>query len=454
MLAMLSGCNGGSTSSNVLLPATDVVSSASAAKPRSTPSPYPWSNGEVVRYAGMLTQRFQNFPEVVPPGTPSPEPISVTRERVSQTIAIRTQQSFNGGTRLTDLHDEESDAYTSGLKTTTHTTDTYEKAGSPPSQLVNYGSQYVDESGDTMTTSYAPPRVENELPERAGAQWSNGAGAQVLEALAGDKKGSPVTVSRTVDNDGTYNESTTYPLGYSGLGYTGIGQIQENVDGSGTYAFVTTNAPTTIDYSAPVPQPTGRPRLTIAVYDQLDPTPSDKPSSLNTLASWYGASPAFYNEIDRDLGKVTVPAACALSAKFPKAAIAVQETVDTTDTVLGYTEHQVETSYVAAGYGVLCSVLSDKQTLYYDFNGDEPYVFTNAPPLEIATLSETLALQPTSHTAKATSAAVTSSSGAIVGDVAPALRLGFEHAVETLRRHRAERLLKALLTARERGVSR
>ena len=450
-LAALAGCGGGNASSTVPALALSPAAAKSAASPTPLPSTYPLGNGETLVYAGKLTQTFQSFPEVVPPGTPSPEPISVTKLKVSQKISVRTNQSFNGGSGLADLHDAEIDADISGLETTTSTTDTYETATS--SQLANYGSKYVDESGDSMTVSYAPQRIEDELPEKGGAQWTNGAGASVLEAIAGDKRGSPVTVSRTVHGDGTYSESTTYPKGYSAPGYTGVGQIQENTDGSGSYAFVANGSAITIEYSQPVPQPTGPPLIKIAEYAQLDPTASSTPELLGSLPAWYGTAPPFYNEIDRDLGTVAVPADCKLRARFPKSATEIQETIDTTDTVLGYTEEEVETNYVAARYGVLCSRLQDTQSLYYDFNGDQPFVFSLIPPLEITKVSETLALQPSSTLVRSTSSR-SAFAQSIAPAVAPALRAGFERSVEAARRRRAERIMRVLLTSRLRGVSR
>ncbi|MGB6984943.1 MAG: hypothetical protein WBD74_03080 [Candidatus Aquilonibacter sp.] len=439
-LVALAGCGGGSAgSSGSTIPTTG--GSLPQGDPTAAPSasPYPQTNGASLVYAGTLTQTFLGYPEVVAPGTPSPEPTSVTTENVTQQITIRTNQSFNGGSDLTDYHDAETDADASGLETTTSTTDTFEtiaQAGSS-SSLLDYGSQYADEAGDTMTTSYAPRRVEDELPETSGAQWSNGAGAQVLEAIAGNASGSPITVDRTVANSGTYSENTTYPPGYSAPGYTGVGEIQENSDGSGTYAFVANGEPITIEYSVPVPQPSGAPLITVAEFIGLDPTPADQPTQSFQLSTWYGTAPSFYNEIDRDLGTVTVPASCNLSASLPQSATAIQETTSRADTVLGYTEAEVQTSYVARGYGPLCITLQDTQTLYYDFNGDQPFIFTDTPPLEVATIAETLALQPSSASTSSTKSRATNLAGGTSTApfaIAPALRTSFDRAVEVLRR--------------------
>jgi hypothetical protein len=456
-VAPLAGCAGGNFASGVPVTSSAITGAAShsaKATPTPAPSAYPLGAGETLVYSGTLTQKFQEFPEVVAPSDPSPEPPSITKTSVSQTVSVRTKQAFNGGTGLTDLHDVEIDAESSGLKTTKSTTDLFERVTTgSSSRLLNYGSQFADESGDTTTTSYAPQRIEDELPERGGAQWTNGAGAQVLEALAGNKKGSPVTVTRNVNSDGTYDESTTFPPGYSAPGFTGADRIQENTDGSGTFAFVSDGTAVTIDYSAPLPQATSSPVVAITEYDTLDPQPSTTPAFEGELPDWYGSTPEFYNEVDRDLGVVSVPAACKLRARFPKSAHEIQETIDTTDTVLGYIEQQVRTNYVAAGYGVLCTTLVDTQSLYYDFAGDQPFVFSVTPPLEITTVHETLALQPASAKTREAATQTAAPSG-IAFDASPVLRAGFERSIETVRRQRAERIGRILLATRHRRVSR
>jgi hypothetical protein len=448
-LVALAGCGGGGAgATGSTLPTTTTISS-NVSNPTPSPSPYPQTAGDTLVYAGTLTQTFQSFPEVVAPGSPSPEPTATSVVGVTQQISVLGNQAFNGGSGLTDLHSVETDADASGLKTTTSTTDTFEtiaQSGSS-SPLLDYGSQYADEAGDTMTTSYSPARVEDQLPETPGAQWSNGAGATVLEALAGNANGSAITVDRNVHADGTYSENTTYPPGYSAPGYTGVGEIQENTDGSGTYAWVADGAPITIEYSAPVPQASGSPLITVAEFEGLDPTPDTPPSQAFTLSTWYGTAPSFYNEIDRDLGNVAVPATCKLSASLPQSATAIQETTARIDTVVGYTEQETQTTFVAQGYGPICIVLHDVQTLYYDFNGDQPFVFTTTPPLEIATVDEALALQPGSSTTNATSRASSSGRSTPV-DVAPALRIAFDRALEAVRRRHTLAILHGLLAHR------
>ncbi|MDB5043665.1 MAG: hypothetical protein JWN27_4391, partial [Candidatus Eremiobacteraeota bacterium] len=240
---LLCACGGGGGSTvtpiagNAGVPSSATTSSP-AASPTPVPSPYPRTQGDTFVYSGQLQQAYQTFPEVVAPGSPSPAPIATTTVNVTQTVTVHASQTFNGASGLTGLHSVETDALASGLKSTTATTDTYEAlvATGATSQLLDYGSQYADEAGDTISTLLGPAAVLDQLPESAGAQWANGPAATIDEAIAGDATGSAVTVVRTVNGDGSYNEKTTYPPNYSAPGYTGVGNIQENADGSGTFA--------------------------------------------------------------------------------------------------------------------------------------------------------------------------------------------------------------------------
>ncbi len=441
-LLAFAGCGGGGGSGNVSVVPPSGTGPASGV-PQVSPSPYPNTDGDVLVYGGTLTQSFQTFTEVTAPGS-TPAPISTTIQNVTQNVAVRANQSFNGHAGLFDLHSLETDAFTSGLKTTTATTDTFESLpqNGSASQLLDYGSQFVDDAGDSTTTSYEPQVVLDQLPDTPGAQWTNSPAASIQQALAGNANGSAITVQRTVHSDGTYAENTTYPPGYAAPGYTGVGEIQENADGSGTFAFVSNGSPLTIEYSLPVPQLTGAPLITVALFTGLDPTAADPPRSSFQLPTWYGNTPSFYGETDRDLGTLPVPASCGLNAQFPQTATAIAQTIDRTDVILGYTEHQTTTSYVSNGYGALCTTMSDKLTLYYDFNGDQAFVFTQTPPLEIETTNEVLALQ-TGTSLATTKAAASSIRGRSV-DLSAAFRATFQHNVSTLREKRKSALIRAV----------
>jgi hypothetical protein len=443
-LLAFSGCGGGGGSSGT--PAIPPVTGTGAATtaPQQTASPAPNTGGAAMVYSGTLTQSFQTFPEIAAPSA-SPEPVSTTTQHVVAEIAVQTNQSFNGNNGLIDLRAAETDTDSNGLKTTTSTTDTFESTAQngSGSKLLEYGSLFVDESGDRTTSSYGSPLILDQLPDTAGAQWTNSPAASIQQALAGNATGSAITVQRTVHSDGTYAENTTYPPGYSAPGYTGVGEIQENTDGSGTFAFVANGGAITIEYSIPVPQPTGSPLITIAEFAGLDPTPANAPSASFQLPAWYGSSPQFFNETDRDLGQVPVPASCALSSQFPQSAYAIAQTIDLTDVVLGYTEHRVTTNYVSSSNGTLCSSVNDVLTLYYDFNGDQAFVFTQNPPLEIDTVSETLALAPTTTQS--------SQSKKRAFDTSAVIRATFDRALSDLRTKRERALIHAIQQRRMRG---
>jgi hypothetical protein len=460
---LLSACSGGGSSpppSRIVATATPSAAASTApsaspspthaptATPTATPTPtptpvpatYPYTAGSTFVYGGTLAQSFQSFPEVVAPGSPSPEPIATTLVDVSQTVTVKSNQTFDGTPNLTDLHLAETDAQASGLESTTSTTDTYEAVpgAGATAQLLDYGSNYADESGDTVSTLLTQPTVVDELPELAGAQWTNGPAATIDEALAGNATGSAITVVRTVNPDGTYSEKTTYPPNYSGIGVTGVGAIQENADGSGTFVIASNGSTLTLTYSPPEPQPSGSPLITVNEYNGTDTTAA--PTQTFQIPSWYGPAPALYAESDRDLGVVSVPHACGLGSPLPASATEISQSISRTDTILGYLETETTNAYVAPGYGVVCTTFSDKQTAIYDFNGDEPFVFTGAPPLEITTSSETLALQPSSTIATSVQRRPAS--------LAVALRARFEHGILAARERRIGALMRRAMNHR------
>ena len=456
----ISACSGGGT--NTVTPAASTVTpsptpgATATPSPVTSPSPYALAAGDTFVYSGQLLQSFQTFTEITPPGTPSPEPIATTTTNVTQTVTVLPNQTFNSTAGLTDLHDAETDAQNTGLKTTTSTTDAYEALST--TQLLAYGSQFADEAGDTQTTLATPANILDQLPETAGAQWTNGPGATIDEAVAGNATGSPITVVRTVNNDGTYSEKTTYPPNYAVAGADGLGNIQENSDGSGTFSFEADGAALTITYSPPEPQASGPPLITINEYDGLDTTVA--PAQTFQIPTWYGNAPALYGETDVDAGTQTVPTACGLGSGFPTQATAIVQTIASTDTIIGYTEQQNTTRYVAPGYGVLCTASSDTQTSYYDFSGDQAYAFTETPPLEIATTTETLGLQPSSQIAGAPSAAssathrkgvAAAARPASAPDVAAVLHARFERAVFAARVSRLTQLARKAATHLRRG---
>ncbi len=447
-LVTLSGCGGGGGSSTSSPELPVLMPGGASSSPAATGSPYPTSDGTQLVYGGTLTQRFQTFTEVVAPGS-SPEPVSTTTQNVTQAISLRSNQSFNGNNGLFDVHSSETDADTSGLKTTTSTTDTYQSIApnGSGSTLVQYGSLFVDEAGDSTTTSYGSPLTLDQLPETPGAQWTNSPAASIEQALAGNSNGSGITVQRTIHSDGTYAENTTYPEGYSAPGYSGVDRIHENTDGSGTFAFVANTSALTIEFSVPVPQPTGSPLITIGEFPYLDPTPTDTPpprpyGAAFQLPDWYGSAPQFYNESDRDLGQLAIPSSCKLSTQYPQSAFAIQQVIDRTDTILGYTEHRTTTNYVGGGYGTLCTTTSDTLTVYYDYSGDQAYAFSSVLPLEIDTVSETLALQPSTSTSAERTKTAAAIAHTTTFDASAAVRAAFDGRIATLRTQRERALIQ------------
>jgi hypothetical protein len=352
----------------------------------SVQSQRPANGGDTYAYAGSMTQTFVRT-------LPSPLPVSRTRANVTTSVTVNGDQTFQGTKGLYDFVTSESDA--TNLQTTNTTTDAYvgfssANAGGAFAYL-EYGSNWADENGDSLSYVYPQPIVVDRLPNAAKQSWSNTAAATLYENETVGAGGAAFSAQRVYAANGTYGETSTYPPGYFGIGTpSDHGQIQENADGSGYYSVPIYGAGDIV-YSAPAGK-NGKYAISYSVYAQASPLPTASPLVAATIPAWYPPKPALYRETDVETGMTAIPAACKSSAVFGKRAEQLVQTIDRLDTILGYTEKTTQRTYLISGYGVVCTQLVDVQTSYYDFNGDSQFVFF-AQPYQVTTTSETLGLQ-------------------------------------------------------------
>jgi len=142
----------------------------------------------------------------------------------------------------------------------------------------------------------------------------------------------------------------------------------------------------------PTPAPTGQPK----------PTPNASPTpTVTTAPAWFGAAPALYSDTTSITANAAFPAQCAVPSSYGTSGTRLDRTVNRTDTILGYTEQTLTTSYLNSKSLPVCIVLSDVQTNYYDYQDDfgDPsgtghfHYHFNGTPLSVATTSQTLTLQ-------------------------------------------------------------
>ena len=369
---------------------TDKSTGATGKLQVSVLSQRPASGGDTYTFTGSLTQTFNRTFQTPMPGQ-SPMPVSSTTTNVTQSILVKSGTSYQGQSGLYDFALSETDV--TPLKTSTSTSDSYYGFGANGASELNYGSQWADESGDTLATTYPTPLIVDELPETQGAQWTNAAAASIYENISNDSSGQALTSHRVYNADGTYTEATTYPPGYI-LASLAQSTITENPDGSGSYMVPAAGGFLNFfGFSAPSTAQSATPTITVNVYYSATPAPGAPPDGVNQVPAWYPPKPTLYSESDVDNGLQTLPQTCKVPAAFGTQAMQLVQTINRLDTVLGYTDVQTTTSYVVNGFGPVCVQLNDLQTDYYDFNDDGSLFTPNGQPLQTTTTAETLTLQ-------------------------------------------------------------
>jgi hypothetical protein len=313
-------------------------------------------------------------------GYPVASPFPTTSVTGTLALTIANGSVANpGGQPATDIHTVESDAVP--LSTTTETTDSW--VAFSPTQTQLFGSVSSDNespTANTMATAYGTPQVVDMLPETNGATWTNSPAATIAENYADGE-----TADRTVNADGTYTETDTYP---NRDPYTFVNTITVNPDGSGSYTG-SGWIPYGIDgltYTAPVNG--------IITIDLLAIT---GPEVFDTVAVWYPATPmALYNQSNTITTGVAFPASCAVPAGYGTVGSLLAQTTSRVDPVIGYTDGQTIDTYTVPGAGAVCSMMSDATDYYYDYSDDQGEArFGFAPtPLQVSTLTQTLTIGP------------------------------------------------------------
>ena len=383
MSAGLVACGGGGG------PISTPPAPVSTATPSQTPTPPLPSSS--FKYSGSLAQS-----DVYTYPVSSPFPSSTSSATVSQTVSIGSSPITVGGSAVaSDVHSVENDV--TALQTTTTTSDGW--IGFPtettPAALYEYALFTNDggsPSASSVNTSFTSPQQVDVIPE-AAATWTNSPTAIVTE-----KDADGTSDTRTIAANGTYVDAQTDPFNLNLV-------ITTNADGSGSYTgtllqafgitgfFMSAPANGTINVTVHAPAPSPSPGQT--------PGPAVV-TPIASPAAWFGTTFKPYNESDTETAGVTYPGLCAVPAKFGTSGNHIAQVIDTTDPVLGYTEHKTMDEYTGSA-GPVCVVLSDTQKYYYDYLNDTSGAissfanFVGGPtPLHTYALNETVSLQSAS----------------------------------------------------------
>ncbi len=385
--------------------ATDPRTTISGSSQATVFTQRPANAGDTFAFAGSLNQTdAYTYPQ------PNPLPATNVTAGVTQSVAVSTTPNPFGAGTAQDFNVSESDAYPS--QTLSSKTDyfyqlTSPTAGSSQFQLLGYKS--VDASSDTTSVQYTTPLIVDELPEVAGAAWTNTPAQTLSETTVnGD------TIARTVNADGSYTENDSLYGNTNNYPSVAVA-MTENPDGSGTF-FITrheTNGPFAYppgadaleDFyiSGPVPSPYGLPSITYGFQSYISTSPPPAIAQYSAPAApWYPlAGPTaigpLYQENDTTASG-TFPAACNVPSSFGTTGNELTQNVSSIDTILGTLTNTTTTQWVVTGFGPVCVQVASTIKAYYDYNNDTMtygIVFQSAQPMQSTNIAETLTLQST-----------------------------------------------------------
>lgn len=365
-IAVIVGCGGGGGGTPPVPGPTNSLVGAVTSRPL--------ANGDAFAYAGTTQQNFVYLGAV-------PSPAANTTYTVAQKVAVTGPVSFNGQSDAFDF--KTSETATSPLQSVGTITDNY--YGTSGSNYVTYGYASRDTLGETLSVAYAGPHLVDKLPELAGDSWTNSAAQTLQEASPGG-----ATSQRTYAADGSYADTTNYPLGsiYSTNVPALTATITQNANGSGSYVLAGSGQ-NVISVAAGTPRPAASGAPVIPIVRTRG---TGAPAEVD-VPDWYPAPLVLYSETDTNSGPTTVPAACHVPASIATAANAIVQKISSVDTINGTLENIVTTDYVIPKTGTACVALVDTLQSYYDYSGQSPtFPKVSSTPIETKTVATTLGL--------------------------------------------------------------
>ena len=383
---------------------TPTASLAPGATPSPTPSPvvtgniyHPGDNGDAFSMSGSLTITYNRNNQY-----PTPEPTSTTFDMVAQSVAVTNPASFQG-TSGVEFAITETDTQTA--PDSQIFTDTLDEYFQYSNNMVNgsflsLGSTETDDTGYTTTLVNGPnDMLADKLPETAGDTWANMAGRTITT-----NDGHGETSSTTYADNGSYGGTITYPEeatpspNPTGSQLTNTATLVANVDGSADYQTPRfgTNDQYNYDYKIQAPTTAGA-SGTITETTTVPPavgSTATPEAVATTIANWLPSSVpgSLASETDIDNGPSSLPAACAVPASLTGTPNQIVQTKMRVDPLNGELETTTTTTYDTANVGPICVVLTDVQSNYYDFTGQNGTGYFSGTPQQVTTISEVLYL--------------------------------------------------------------
>lgn len=348
---------------------------------------------------------------------------------VALTSTVKNFTPSTGGAGQNDVKSTEVDTYPT-LTLTTNTESAYVyalispfAAGGPRATLLIKSSDAKDSNGVEYLTQYGNGNgLLDTLPETSGAFGPNNAALTYTET---DQANFGRT--RTTNPDGSYSEQ----------GHDSFGDIQTITVNSDFSANYDARQYSGFRFTMSAPSAPPNPRIILRVFQG-----NTQVAAFN-LPSWIPATltqPS--QETDVDNGTQPFPAACNVPAKYGSSGNQIVQTINRADTALGNLETLQTTTYTAGTAGPVCIQMTDSVQTFYDYTGQNGFVILvsgGTVPIQLTSLSETLALQSaktsggtiTQSVSRGTSSAARGTSSITPSSFAPVAfaQARFQHAV-------------------------
>lgn len=321
--------------------------------------------------------------------SPTLPPTAVTTN-VTQNVTVSSVANPYGAGNVNDLHSVEADA--APTQTQTSTADYYEQtvpmSTGSLSQVELLGYNAVDDQGNKTAVTYPSPLVLDEMPDAAGLLWTNSPAEQYNWTSSGTE-----TDQRTVNADGTYTETDVQARGSDAI------SAADAADYSGQVAFQFSGSNGIVTETWQLSPPASGAITATIVEQPLGGAP--KTLGAYSVPAWFATTTPLYSETDVDNGPKAFDAKCGNLSALGTQGDQLVQTIAQLDPAQGTMETTTTTAYNVVGFGPVCVIVADDTQSFYDYKVDVPYSFyydNGAKPLQDTTISETLAINPSTST--------------------------------------------------------
>ncbi len=243
---------------------------------------------------------------------------------------------------------------------------------------------YADSDGYTQSVTYPTALVVDQEPENNGANWTNGATANLTESY-----NDGTTDTRTTNVDGSYGENEVNNNTFINDTAT------VNADASATWVAAPGSYGLTFgficEYTLSAPASNS---ITWSAYGYSSCPPAAAAQTIG-IAQWFSTSPLTLASNGSTITTgVTFPGGCSVPAAYGTTGNEIHTVVSDLDPLFGFTEQTTTDAYTSTTHGLVCVQSTDVLDTYYEWNlSNHYYPFVSSTPLIVTTTTSTLTLQ-------------------------------------------------------------